>query len=118
MAQALAQAKAGRLFILDRMNAAISEPRAELSEFAPRLYTIQIPKDRIRDVIGSGGKTIRWIVEETGTKIDVADDGKVTVASTDSKSAERELDIIRGLTVSALVGTNYKGTVKRIEPYG
>jgi polyribonucleotide nucleotidyltransferase len=118
MAQALAQAKDGRFYILDKMDAALSTPRTELSEFAPRLYTIQIPKDRIRDVIGSGGKTIRWIVEETGTKIDVADDGKVTVASTDSKSAERALDIIRGLTASAEVGKNYKGTVKRIEPYG
>jgi polyribonucleotide nucleotidyltransferase len=118
MAQALAQAHDGRIYILDRMDAAIAQPKTELSEFAPRLYTIQIPKDRIRDVIGSGGKTIRWIVEETGTKIDVADDGKVTVASTDSKSAERALEIIRGLTASADVGTNYKGTVKRIEPYG
>jgi polyribonucleotide nucleotidyltransferase len=118
MAQALSQAKAGRFYILDKMEAAIAEPRTELSEFAPRLYTIVVPKDRIRDVIGSGGKTIRWIVEETGTKIDVADDGTVTVASTDSKSAERALDIIRGLTASAEVGKNYKGTVKRIEPYG
>jgi polyribonucleotide nucleotidyltransferase len=118
MARALQQAKAGRIFILDKMDAAISQPRAELSEFAPRLYTIHIPKDRIRDVIGSGGKTIRWIVEETGTKIDVEDDGKVTVASTDSKSAERALDIIRGLTASPEIGKTYKGTVKRIEPYG
>jgi polyribonucleotide nucleotidyltransferase len=118
MARALQQAKAGRLFILDKMEAAIAQPRTELSEFAPRLYTIMIPKDRIRDVIGSGGKTIRWIVEETGTKIDVEDDGKVTVASTDSKSAERALDIIRGLTASPEIGKNYKGTVKRIEPYG
>ena len=118
MAQALAQAKAGRLYILDRMNAAISEPSAELSEFAPRLYTIQIPKDRIRDVIGSGGKTIRWIVEETGTKIDVEDDGKVTIASMDAKAAERAIDIIKGLTASPEVNKNYKGTVKRIEPYG
>ncbi|HEY2090552.1 MAG TPA: polyribonucleotide nucleotidyltransferase [Thermoanaerobaculia bacterium] len=118
MAQALSQALEGRIYILDKMDAAIAQPKAELSEFAPRLYTIQVPKDRIRDVIGSGGKTIRWIVEETGTKIDVADDGKVTVASTDSKSAERALEIIRGLTASAEIGTNYKGTVKRIEPYG
>jgi polyribonucleotide nucleotidyltransferase len=118
MAQALQQAKEGRFHILDKMDAAIAQPSAQLSEFAPRLYTIQIPKDRIRDVIGSGGKTIRWIVEETGTKIDVADDGKVTVASTDEKSAERALEIIRGLTASAEIGKNYKGTVKRIEPYG
>jgi polyribonucleotide nucleotidyltransferase len=118
MAQALAQAKAGRFHILDRMDAAISTPVAELSEFAPRLYTIQIPKDRIRDVIGSGGKTIRWIVEETGTKIDVEDDGKVTIASMDAKAAERAIDIIKGLTASPEVNKNYKGTVKRIEPYG
>jgi polyribonucleotide nucleotidyltransferase len=106
------------MHILDKMEAAISTPAAELSEFAPRLYTIQVPKDRIRDVIGSGGKTIRWIVEETGTKIDVDDDGKVTIASTDAKSAERAIEIIKGLTASPDVGANYKGTVKRIEPYG
>ncbi|HET8773417.1 MAG TPA: polyribonucleotide nucleotidyltransferase [Thermoanaerobaculia bacterium] len=118
MAKALEQAKAGRLHILDRMDAAIAAPATELSEFAPRLYTIQVPKDRIRDVIGSGGKTIRWIVEETGTKIDVADDGKVTIAATDAKAAERAIDIIKGLTASPEIGKNYKGTVKRIEPYG
>ncbi|HEX7153422.1 MAG TPA: polyribonucleotide nucleotidyltransferase [Thermoanaerobaculia bacterium] len=118
MAQALAQAKEGRLHILDKMDAAIATPKQELSEFAPRLYTILIPKDRIRDVIGSGGKTIRWIVEETGTKIDVEDDGKVTIASTDAKAAERAIDIIKGLTASPEIGKNYKGTVKRIEPYG
>jgi polyribonucleotide nucleotidyltransferase len=118
MAQALAQAKAGRLHILDKMDAAIPSAKTELSEYAPRLYTVMVPKDRIRDVIGSGGKTIRWIVEETGTKIDVADDGKVTIASTDAKSAERAIDIIKGLTASPEIGANYKGTVKRIEPYG
>jgi len=118
MARALAQAKEGRIHILDKMDAAIAVPSAELSEYAPRLYTIQIPKDRIRDVIGSGGKTIRWIVEETGTKIDVEDDGKVTIASSDVTSAQRAIDIIKGLTASAEIGKNYKGTVKRIEPYG
>jgi polyribonucleotide nucleotidyltransferase len=118
MAQALAQANAGRMHILDKMDAAIATPATELSEYAPRLYTIHVPKDRIRDVIGSGGKTIRWIVEETGTKIDVDDDGKVTIASTDAKSAERAIDIIKGLTASAEIGKDYKGTVKRIEPYG
>ncbi|HEV7241581.1 MAG TPA: polyribonucleotide nucleotidyltransferase [Thermoanaerobaculia bacterium] len=118
MARALEQAKAGRMHILDKMDAAIATPVAELSEFAPRLYTIQIPKDRIRDVIGSGGKTIRWIVEETGTKIDVEDDGKVTIAASDVKAAERAIDIIKGLTASPEVNKNYKGTIKRIEPYG
>ncbi|HVS32824.1 MAG TPA: polyribonucleotide nucleotidyltransferase [Thermoanaerobaculia bacterium] len=118
MAQALQQAREGRLHILDKMDAALPSARAELSEYAPRLYTIQIPKDRIRDVIGSGGKTIRWIVEETGTKIDVEDDGKVTIASSDVASAERAIEIIKGLTASAEVNKTYKGTVKRIEPYG
>src|SRR3954453_15605332 len=118
MAQALAQANAGRMHILDKMDAMIAQPKAELSEFAPRLYTVMVPKDRIRDVIGSGGKTIRWIVEETGTKIDVEDDGKVTIASMDVASANRAIEIIKGLTASAEIGANYKGTVKRIEPYG
>jgi polyribonucleotide nucleotidyltransferase len=118
MARALAQAKEGRIHILDKMDAAIPVASTELSEYAPRLYTLQIPKDRIRDVIGSGGKTIRWIVEETGTKIDVEDDGKVTIASSDVNSAQRAIDIIKGLTASAEIGKNYKGTVKRIEPYG
>jgi polyribonucleotide nucleotidyltransferase len=118
MARALAQAREGRMFILDKMAIAIGEPRKELSEFAPRLYTIHIPKDKIRDVIGSGGKTIRWIVEETGCKIEVEDDGKVVIASSDAPSAERAIDIIKGLTASAEIGKNYTGTVKRIEPYG
>jgi polyribonucleotide nucleotidyltransferase len=118
MAQAMEQAKAGRFHILDKMFSSIEKPREELSEFAPRLYTIVVPKDRIRDVIGSGGKTIRWIVEQTGTKVDVADDGTVTVASTDQGSAQRAIDIIKGLTASPEIGRNYKGTVKRIEPYG
>jgi len=118
LAQALAQAKAGRMFILDKMDAAIAAPRADLSSYAPRLYTIHIPKDRIRDVIGPGGKMIRSIVEQTGTKIEVEDDGKVIIASTDGDSAQRAIDIIRGLTASPEVGRNYKGVVKRIEPYG
>jgi polyribonucleotide nucleotidyltransferase len=118
MAQALKQANEGRMHILDKMEAAIATPNTELSEYAPRLYTIHVPKDRIRDVIGSGGKTIRWIVEETGTKIDVDDDGKVTIASMDAGSAARAIEIIKGLTASAEINKNYKGTVKRIEPYG
>ncbi|HXI13471.1 MAG TPA: polyribonucleotide nucleotidyltransferase [Thermoanaerobaculia bacterium] len=118
MQQALSQAREGRLYILGKMKAAIESPRTELSEFAPRLYTIQVPKDRIRDVIGSGGKTIRWIIEETGTKIEVEDDGKVIIASSDEASAQKAIDIIKGLTATPEIGTNYKGTVKRIEPYG
>ncbi|HVT43379.1 MAG TPA: polyribonucleotide nucleotidyltransferase [Thermoanaerobaculia bacterium] len=118
MAQALQQARDGRLHILERMATAIEKPREEISEYAPRLYTIHVPKDRIRDVIGSGGKTIRWIVEETGCKIEVEDDGKVIIASSDALSAQKAIDIIKGLTVSPEIGQNYEGTVKRIEPYG
>src|SRR5207237_10520486 len=80
--------------------------------------TVYTPKDPVRDLIGSGSKTISGIVEETGTKIDVEDDGKVTVASIDGASAQRAIDIIKGLTASPEIGKNYKGTVKRIEPYG
>ncbi len=101
-----------------RWTQALATPRAELSEFAPRIVTIQIPKDKIRDVIGPGGKTIRSIIEETGAKIDVEDDGKVTIASTDAKSAERAIEIIKGLTASPEIGKNYKGTVKRISRFG
>ena len=118
MAQALEQARAGRLHILGKMQEAIPQAREKMSEYAPRLYTVQVPKDRIRDVIGSGGKTIRWIVEETGCKIDVEDDGTVTIASSDEGSAQRAIEIVKGLTASPDIGKTYSGTVKRIEPYG
>jgi polyribonucleotide nucleotidyltransferase len=118
LAQALEQAREGRMYILNKMTAAIGSPREELSEFAPRLYQIQIPKDKIRDVIGSGGKTIRSIVEETGCKIEVEDDGRVLIASTDAASANRAIEIIKGLTTSAEIGKNYTGAIKRIEAYG
>src|SRR5262249_23312283 len=81
------QARAGRLHILGRMASAIEKPRANISPFAPRIFTIQIPRDRIRDVIGSGGKTIRSIIESTGCKIDVEDSGKVSIASSDEAAA-------------------------------
>src|SRR5260370_1788545 len=100
------------------MKEAEAVPSADHSEFAPRHYTVMVTKERTGDDIGSGGKTIRWIVEETGTKIAVEDDGKVTIASSDVTSAQRAIDIIKGLTASAEIGKNYKGTVKRIEPYG
>lgn len=118
LARALEQARDGRMFILDKMAEVIDQPRAELSEFAPRLYTIQVPKDKIRDIIGSGGKTIRSIVEQTGTKIEVDDDGSVIIAAVDAESAQKAIDIIRGLTADAEIGKNYTGEVKRIEPYG
>jgi polyribonucleotide nucleotidyltransferase len=118
MARALEQARQGRLHILGKMSEAIQTPRAQLSTYAPRLYTIMIPKDKIRDVIGPGGKIIRGIVEQTGCKIEVEDDGKVIIASTDEASANRAIEIVRGLTQSAEVGQRYTGTVRRVEAYG
>jgi len=117
-AQALEQARRGRLFILDRMDTVLKGTRPELSAYAPRLLTIQVPEDKIRDVIGSGGKTIRSLQKEFACKIDVQDDGTVTVASNDLVTAEKCLDAIRALTTVPEIGTEYLGTVKRIEPYG
>src|SRR2546430_15017831 len=95
MREALAQANRGRQFILDKMNEAIGVPREKVSAYAPRIYTLQIPVDRIRDVIGPGGKMIRSIIEQTGVKIDVEDTGKVNVASNDEASANKALQIIQ-----------------------
>ncbi len=89
MREAMAQAKEGRLFILGKMNEVISEPRTKISEFAPRFYTLTIPTDKIKDLIGPGGKVIRGIIEETGVKIDVEDSGKVNIASSDAEGARR-----------------------------
>jgi polyribonucleotide nucleotidyltransferase len=118
MREALAQAQRGRLFILDKMNDAISGHREKVSSFAPRIYTLQIPVDKIRDVIGPGGKMIRSIIEQTGVKIDVEDTGKVNVASNDETSANKALEIIRNLTATAEVGKTYLGTVSRLADFG
>ncbi len=118
MQQALDQARAARLHILDKMDEAIAKPRTELSQHAPRIVTIRIKVDRIRDLIGPGGKTIRSIVEETGCKIDVEDDGTVLVASSDGTSMQRAIDRIRGLTAEAEVGKIYRGTVRRVVDFG
>jgi polyribonucleotide nucleotidyltransferase len=118
MREALAQAQRGRLFILDKMNDVISAPREKVSSFAPRIYTLQIPVDKIRDVIGPGGKMIRSIIEQTGVKIDVEDTGKVNVASNDEASANKALQIIRDLTATAEVGKTYLGTVTRLADFG
>src|SRR5437773_9157327 len=101
MEKALAQAREGRLFILDVMGRTLAAPRAEISSFAPRIITMRIPKDKIREVIGPGGKTIRSIVERTGAKIDIDDDGRVDIASVDDQSAQRAVEIIRELTAEA-----------------
>jgi polyribonucleotide nucleotidyltransferase len=118
MEQALAQAKEARMHILDKMLTAMPTPRPELSKYAPRITTIKVKPDQIRLVIGPGGKTIKGIVEQTGAQVDIEDDGTVHVASSDPKSAERAIAIIRGLTTEPEVGKTYKGTVKRVEPYG
>ena len=118
MREALQQAKAGRLFILDKMNAAIGEPRTKISEFAPRFYTLTIPTDKIRDLIGPGGKVIRGIVEATGVKIDVEDSGKVNVSSSDQAAAARALQMIGDITATAEVGKTYLGKVTRLADFG
>jgi polyribonucleotide nucleotidyltransferase len=118
MREALAQAQRGRLFILGKMMEAISAPREKVSAFAPRIYTLQIPVDKIRDVIGPGGKMIRSIIEQTGVKIDVEDTGKVNVASNDETSANKALQIIRDLTATAEVGKTYLGKVTRLADFG
>jgi polyribonucleotide nucleotidyltransferase len=116
--QALEQARAGRLHVLSKMSSALERPRPNISPYAPRIFTMQIPRDRIRDVIGSGGKTIRSIIEETGCKIDVEDSGKVSIASSDEAAALRAIQIIEGLTQEPEIGKIYTGKVRRVEPYG
>jgi polyribonucleotide nucleotidyltransferase len=118
MREALAQAQRGRLFILEKMNEVLPEPRVKVSAYAPRIYTLQIPVDKIRDVIGPGGKMIRSIIEQTGVKIDVEDTGKVNVASNDEGSANKALQIIRDLTATAEVGKTYLGKVSRLADFG
>jgi polyribonucleotide nucleotidyltransferase len=118
MAEALEQARKGRLHILGIMEEAISQPREEMSPYAPRIIQIKINPDRIRDVIGPGGKMIRSIVEETGAKIDVEDDGTVSIATSDSEAAQAAVARIRGLTAEAEIGEEYLGTVSRIVDFG
>jgi polyribonucleotide nucleotidyltransferase len=118
MREALAQAQRGRLYILGKMDEVLPTPREKVSAYAPRIYTLQIPVDKIRDVIGPGGKMIRSIIEQTGVKIDVEDTGKVNVASNDEASANKALQIIRDLTATAEVGKTYLGTVSRLADFG
>jgi polyribonucleotide nucleotidyltransferase len=116
--EALEQARKGRLHILDIMTKSIAEPRAELSEFAPRIITLMIHPDKIRDVIGPGGKMIRSITEETGAKIDISDDGTVLIATADGEAAQLAVARIKALTAEAEVGETYMGTVSRIVDFG
>jgi polyribonucleotide nucleotidyltransferase len=118
MREALAQAQRGRLHILAKMEEIISTGREKISDFAPRFYTVQIPVDKIRDLIGPGGKMIRSIVEQTGVKIDVEDSGLVKVASSNQESAAKALQIIGDLTATAEVGKTYLGKVTRLADFG
>ncbi len=116
--EALAQARAGRLHILSKMEETIAQPRANISTFAPRIVTIKIPVDKIRDVIGPGGKMIRSIIERTGVRIDVEDDGRVNVASVDGDSAQKAIAIIQELTATPELHKTYMGKVQRITDFG
>ncbi len=118
MREALAQAQRGRLHILAKMEEVISSGREKISDYAPRFYTVQIPVDKIRDLIGPGGKMIRSIVEQTGVKIDVEDSGLVKVASSDQASAAKALQIIGDITATAEVGKTYLGKVTRLADFG
>jgi DNA polymerase III epsilon subunit family exonuclease len=115
---ALEQARKGRLFILDKMNQTISASRSELSQYAPRIITMKIPVDKIRDVIGAGGKVIRQITAETGTQINVEDDGTIQIASTSGEASDKAVRWIEGLTRDVEVGKEYLGKVTRIMNFG
>ena len=118
MKEALEQARHGRLHILDKMYEALPQARTAMSQYAPRIYTLHIPTDKIRDVIGPGGKVIRGIIEQTGVKIDVEDDGTIHVASADEASANKAIQIISDITATAEVGKTYLGKVVRLVDFG
>ncbi len=118
MAQALEQARQGRLHILERMSEALQAPRPNISAYAPRILTIRVPVDKIRDIIGPGGKMIRSIVERTGCKIDVEDDGRVSIASIDENAARKAVAIIEELTATAELNKTYLGKVVRVVEFG
>lgn len=118
MSQALAQAREGRLHILDKMAETMASPRQDISAFAPRIISMRIPVDKIGGVIGPGGKTIRAIIEQTGVKIDVEDDGTVKVASADYEAAQRAIRMIEDITGTAEVGKTYLGKVTKVVDFG
>jgi polyribonucleotide nucleotidyltransferase len=118
MHEAMEQARRGRLYILDKMEGVLTGGRENISTFAPRIYTLQIPVDKIRDLIGPGGKMIRSIIDQTGVKIDVDDTGKVNVASNDGPSAQKAIQMINDLTAVPEVGKTYLGKVVRLAEFG
>ncbi len=118
MEQALQQAQVGRNHILGEMEKVMRDPRGKISEYAPRIETIKIKPEKVREVIGAGGKVIKGIIEETGVKIDIEDDGTIHIASTDPKAAQRAIEIINGICAEAEVGKVYKGKVVKITDFG
>jgi polyribonucleotide nucleotidyltransferase len=118
MRRALEQARAGRLHILEKMNGVLAAPRPQLSAYAPRVVSIQINPDKIRDVIGPGGKVIRAIVAETGAKIDIEDSGRVVIMSPDQAACQKAIDKIRGLTAEPEVGQIYLARITRVMDFG
>ena len=116
--EALEQARQGRMHILRKMDETLKGPRQNISTYAPRIITIRIPVDKIRDVIGPGGKMIRSIIERTGVKIDVEDDGSVNVASADEAAAQKAIGIIQELTATPELNKTYMGKVQRITDFG
>lgn len=118
MREALAQAKEARLHILGKMSEAISIPRKDLSRYAPRIVTIKVNPDKIRDIIGPGGKMIRSITESCDVKMEVSDDGTVSIASNDADKVRAAMDIVESLTQEAVIGRIYQGVVKRIADFG
>lgn len=118
MEKALAQAKQGRTHILGEMEKVMKVPRNQLSEYAPRIETIEIKPEKVREVIGAGGKVIKDIILRTGVKIDIEDDGTVHIASTDAEARKKAIEIIKGIVQGAEVGKVYKGTVQKIMDFG
>src|SRR5690606_24246851 len=118
MKQALQQAKDGRFHILGEMEKAIASPRGDISPYAPRIETIKIKPEKVREVIGAGGKVIKGIIEETGVKINIEDDGSIHIASTDPEMTKKAIEIINAITAEAEVGTVYKGRVVKIMDFG
>jgi polyribonucleotide nucleotidyltransferase len=118
MEKALEQARQGRLFILGKIRETLESPRTSLAKHAPRIYTMQIKQDKIRDVIGTGGKVIRGIIEQTGVKINIDDTGLINIAAADGEAAQKAIDIINNITAEAELGKIYLGKVKRIMDFG
>ncbi len=118
MEKALEQARQGRLFILNKIKETMTEPRKELASHAPRIYTMQIKTDKIREVIGTGGKVIRGIIEKTGVKINIDDSGLISIAASDGVAAQKAIDIINGIIAEAEIGKIYLGKVKKVMDFG